>query len=40
MIIGFNDNLLIGVGLYGEILGSAVAAQKITKKIGRKAIVK
>ena len=40
MIIGFNGNLLIGVGLYLGALGSAVAAQKISQKIGRKAIVK
>ena len=32
MIIGFNGNLLIGVGLYLGALGSAVAAAKdITK---------
>lgn len=40
MIIGFNGNLLIGVGLYLGALGSAVAAQKITQKIGHKSIVK
>ncbi|MGC1932517.1 MAG: hypothetical protein WA667_26385 [Candidatus Nitrosopolaris sp.] len=40
MIIGFNGNLLIGVGLYLGALGSAVAAQTITQKMGRKAIVK
>ena len=40
MIIGFNGNLLIGVGMYLGALGSAVAAQKITQKIGRKAIAK
>jgi hypothetical protein len=40
MIIGFNGNLLIGVGLYLGALGSAVAAQKISQKVGRKAIVK
>ena len=40
MIIGFNGNLLIGVGLYLGALGSAVTAQKITQKIGRKAIDK
>ncbi len=38
MIIGFNGNLLIGVGLYLGALGSAVAAQKITQKISRRAI--
>jgi hypothetical protein len=38
MIIGFNGNLLIGVGLYLGALGSAVAAQKISQKVGRKAI--
>ncbi len=40
MIIGFNGNLLIGVGLYLGALGSAVAAQIMTQKIGRKAIIK
>lgn len=40
MIIGFNGNLLIGVGLYLGALGSAVAAQKVTYKIGHKAVVK
>jgi hypothetical protein len=40
MIIGFNGNLLIGVGLYLGALGAAVAAQTMTQKIGRKAIVK
>jgi Spermine/spermidine synthase domain len=40
MIIGFNGNLLIGVGLYLGALGSAVAAQKISQKMGRKVIVK
>ena len=40
MIIGFNGNLLIGVGLYLGALGSAVAAQKISQKVGRKAIAK
>jgi len=40
MIIGFNGNLLIGVGLYLGALASAIAAQKITQKMGRKAIVK
>jgi hypothetical protein len=40
MIIGFNGNLLIGVGLYLGALGSAVAARKISQKVGRKAIVK
>jgi hypothetical protein len=40
MVIGFNGNLLIGVGLYLGALGSAIAAQKITQKMGSKAIVK
>nr|MDQ6866553.1 hypothetical protein [Thermoproteota archaeon] len=40
MIIGFNGNLLIGVGLYLGALGSAVAAQKISQKVGRKALIK
>jgi hypothetical protein len=40
MIMGFNGNLLIGVGLYLGALGSAVAAQKISQKVGRKAIAK
>ncbi len=40
MIIGFNGNLLIGVGLYLGALASAIAAQKMTQKMGRKAIVK
>ena len=40
MVIGFNGNLLIGVGLYLGALGSAVAAQKISQKVGHKAIVK
>jgi len=40
MIIGFNGNLLIGVGLYLGALGAAAAAQIMTQKIGRKAIVK
>jgi len=38
MIIGFNGNLLIGVGLYLGALVSAVAAKKISQKVGRKAI--
>lgn len=40
MIIGFNGSLLIGVGLYLGALASAIAAQKMTQKMGRKAIVK
>jgi Spermine/spermidine synthase domain len=40
MIIGFNGNLLIGVGMYLGALGSAVAAQKITQKVGRRALAK
>ena len=40
MIIGFSGNLLIGAGLYLAALGAAVAAQKISVKVGRKAIVK
>jgi hypothetical protein len=40
MIIGFNGNLLIGVGLYLGALGSAVAAQKITQKVSRKELTK
>ncbi len=40
MIIGFNGNLLIGVGLYLGALWSAVAAQKISQKVGHKAIAK
>src|SRR5215831_11935104 len=40
MIIGFNGNLLIGVGMYLGALGSAVAAQRITQKVGRRALAK
>jgi hypothetical protein len=40
MIIGLNGNLLIGVGMYLGALGSAVAAQKITQKVGRRALAK
>jgi hypothetical protein len=40
MIIGFNGNLLIGVGMYLGALGCAVAAQKITQKVGRRTLVK
>ena len=40
MVIGFNGNLLIGVGLYLGALGAAVAAQIMTQKKGRKAIIK
>lgn len=40
MIIGFNGNLLIGFGLYLGAFGSAIAAQKITHKIGRKELAK
>jgi Spermine/spermidine synthase domain len=40
MIIGFNGNLLIGVGMYLGALGSAVAAQKITQKVDRRALAK
>ena len=38
MIIGFNCNLLIGVGMYLGALGCAVAAQKVTQNVGRKAL--
>lgn len=40
MIIGFNGNLLIGVGMYLGALGSAVAAQKITQKVSRRTLAK
>ena len=40
MIVGFNGNLLIGVGLYLGALGSAVAAQKITQKVVRNELAK
>lgn len=40
MIIGFNGNLLIGVGMYLGALVSAVGAQKITQKVGRRALAK
>jgi hypothetical protein len=40
MIIGFSGNLLIGVGMYLGALGFAVAAQKITRKAGRRALAK
>jgi len=40
MVIGFNDNLLIGVGIYLGALASSIVAQKITQKIGPKTIVK
>jgi len=40
MIIGFNGNLLIGVGMYLGALGSAVAAQRITQKVDRRALAK
>jgi hypothetical protein len=40
MIIGFNGNLLIGVGMYLGALGCAVAAQKVTQKVGRRALAK
>jgi spermine/spermidine synthase len=40
MIIGFNGNLLIGVGMYLGALGSAVAAQKITQKVNRRTLAK
>ncbi len=40
MVIGFNGNFLIGVGLYLGALGAAVAAKIMTQKIGRKAIIK
>jgi hypothetical protein len=38
MVIGFNGNLLIGVGLYSGALGAAVAAQMMTRDIDHKAI--
>lgn len=40
MIIGFNGNLLIGVGMYLGALGCAVAAQKVAQKVGRRALAK
>jgi hypothetical protein len=40
MIIGFNGNLLIGVGMYLGALGCAVAAQKVTQKVCRRALAK
>jgi hypothetical protein len=40
MIIGFNGNLLIGVGMYLGALGCAIAAQKVTQKVGRRAPAK
>jgi hypothetical protein len=40
MIIGFNGNLLVGVGMYLGALGSAVAAQNFTQKVGRRALAK
>jgi hypothetical protein len=40
MIIGFNGNLLIGVGMYLGALGCAVAAQKVTQKVSRRALAK
>jgi hypothetical protein len=40
MIIGFNCNLLIGVGMYLGALGCAVAAQKVTQNLGRRALAK
>jgi hypothetical protein len=40
MIIGFNCNLLIGVGMYLGALGCAVAAQKVTQNLGHRTLAK
>ena len=40
MVIGFNGNLLIGIGLYLSALASAITALKISRKVDKPQAVK
>jgi hypothetical protein len=40
MLIGFNGNLLIGLGLYLGALASAIAALKISRQVDSPKVVK
>jgi predicted MFS family arabinose efflux permease len=40
MIIGFNGNLLVGLGLYSGALASGIAATRITQKVSGTQVIK